>query len=226
MTTHAKNVVLGYVVIGMLAVVAYSIFSHATAKPYVDTTPTITVLLPKPQPMVVEFAETPLPELVITYDPVEFECMRLNIYHEAGNQSHRGMEAVALVTLNRVRTKHYPTTVCGVVNQYAYNSRGKKVCQFSWRCNGRNHEPKLLVRNARGEMVPNLLEIEAWDRATQVAEAALEGRINDFLGRATHYHADYVNPKWANVPSRYHRLAVVGKHIFYRDIRLGLKEAA
>lgn len=149
------------------------------------------------------------------YSQSEFECLRLNIYHEAGNQSRRGKQAVALVTINRTRTKHYPPTICGVVKQGSMKS-GKVTrnrCQFSWYCDGKDDQPNLSHPGER----------KAWEESGEVANNVLLDRIPDFLGRATHYHATYVNPHWANVPKRYKRLTAVGTHIFYRDIKLGLK---
>ena len=205
MTAQAKNRFLAYLVIAMLALVAYAGRVNEDA----HTAAPAVVLIPKDTPVVIAVEEPSI-------DEAEFECLRTNLYHEAGNQSRRGMEAVALVTLNRTETKHYPETVCGVVKAWAYNKRGKKVCQFSWYCDGKSDEPNL----------SNPLEREAWDRATEVAMEAMQGKLDDFLGRATHYHANYVNPDWANVPQRYRRLTTVGKHIFYRDIALKLKRNA
>lgn len=198
MTTQAKNKLLAYVVMAMLAVVVYA----GTRKPASNST---TILLPKATPVLVALEEP-------SFDKAEFECMRANLYFEAGDQRKRGMEAVALVTLNRTKTKHYPSTVCDVVKAHVVY-RGRKVCQFSWYCDGKSDRPR----------IHNKLERDAWERATTVAEAAMKGKLRDFLGRATHYHANYVNPNWANVPKRYRRVAVVGTHIFYRDVALKLK---
>jgi hypothetical protein len=52
-----------------------------------------------------------------------------------------------------------------------------------------------------------------WERARQVAEAALSGYVYAPVGWATHYHANYVVPYWA---SSLTKAAVVGTHIFYR----------
>lgn len=202
MTAQAKNRILAYIVLAMLA------FTVFTSQPASDAPKSsATILIPTDKPVLVVVEE---PE----FDQDEFECLRTNLYHEAGNQSRRGMEAVALVTLNRTKTKHYPKTVCGVVKSYAVTRRGK-VCQFSWYCDGKTDAPNL----------NNSLEREAWDNATTVATAAMRGKLKDFLGRATHYHANYVSPDWSwPVHSkRYRRLTSVGTHIFYRDVALKLK---
>jgi spore germination cell wall hydrolase CwlJ-like protein len=42
----------------------------------------------------------------------------------------------------------------------------------------------------------------------------LDGAPRDLTGGATHYHADWVNPRWARI---YPRTAEYGVHIFYRQ---------
>lgn len=53
----------------------------------------------------------------------EIACLANNILREAGGESTLGQKAVASVTMNRVLSKKFPKTICGVVHQ-----RG----QFSW----------------------------------------------------------------------------------------------
>jgi spore germination cell wall hydrolase CwlJ-like protein len=53
----------------------------------------------------------------------ELRCMELNLYHEARGESKSGMLAVGHVTLNRVKDKRFPNTICAVVYQRH---------QFSW----------------------------------------------------------------------------------------------
>jgi N-acetylmuramoyl-L-alanine amidase len=206
MTTQAKNRILAYYVIFMMAVIFVVGKEDEPAPP----TPT-RILIPADVPVEVAVVEE---DPASAFDQTEFECLRMNIYHEAGNQNRRGKEAIALVTLNRSQTKHFPSTICGVVTQaVVVNGVVKRnKCQFSWYCDGKSDAPNLR----------NPLERKAWEEATEVATAAMEGKLKDFLGRATHYHATYVNPGWASA-SRIRRLTQVGTHIFYRDVKLGLK---
>ena len=53
----------------------------------------------------------------------ERDCLAANIYYEARGESVKAQKAVAHVTLNRVKSKQYPKTVCAVVLQNK---------QFSW----------------------------------------------------------------------------------------------
>lgn len=203
MSAHVKNRILAYIVLAMLLTV------FLIGRGVSNTAPEkASILIPKAKPVHVVVSEEP------TIDEVEFECLRLNLFHEARNQSRKGMEAVALVTLNRTKTKHYPSTICGVVKQ-AVVRNGVVVrhkCQFSWFCDGANDTPDL----------SNPIERRAWATATEVAKNAMQGRIKDFTGGATHYHATYVSPFWRNA-KRFKRVAQVGTHIFYRDVKLRLK---
>ena len=50
-------------------------------------------------------------------------------------------------------------------------------------------------------------------RRRAVARAALGGYVETTVGEATHYHADYVAPRWAPLLAK---VAQIGQHIFYR----------
>jgi hypothetical protein len=93
-----------------------------------------------------------------------------------------------------MRHPAYPKSVCGVV----YQRNGTPVCQFSFVCDG-----SLLRQPAAG----------AWRTAEDIARAALAGYVERSVGSATHYHADYVAPRWAPMLSK---VAKLGAHIFYR----------
>jgi len=143
-------------------------------------------------------------------DEAELVCLQKNIYFEARNQSYESMQAVALVTMNRVGSRFYPDTVCGVVFQ-GRMSDGKVLrnqCQFSWTCDGKGDDPKLL----------NNKEIMAWNNAYEIATNILSGNTENFLGTdVTHYHANYVKPKWSKASYRYVASATIQSHIFYKD---------
>ena len=46
-----------------------------------------------------------------------------------------------------------------------------------------------------------------------VAQEALAGRVHPRVGLATHYHADYVVPYWAD---SLNKIVQIGRHIFYK----------
>ena len=49
--------------------------------------------------------------------PKDIKCLSEALYFEARGESVEGQTAVANVILNRVDSKLYPNTVCGVINQ-------------------------------------------------------------------------------------------------------------
>ena len=122
-------------------------------------------------------------------------CLTQAVYFEAGFEPAAGKRAVAQVILNRMRHPAYPKSVCGVIYQ---GSERRTGCQFSFTCDGS------LLRTPA---------VVAWRDAGAVAAAALAGYVEPIVGTATHYHADYVLPKWAfNLA----KIDQIGAHIFYR----------
>lgn len=122
------------------------------------------------------------------------KCMTQAIYYEAANEPAQGKRAVAQVVLNRMRHPAYPSSVCGVV----YDGANKRVCQFSFTCDGS------LLRTPMARQ---------WKESLSIAKAALGGAIEPSVGTATHYHADYVLPRWAYTLGKIDK---IGVHIFYR----------
>ena len=91
----------------------------------------------------------------------QLRCLELNIYHEARGESKAGKIAVAMVTLNRMRHKRFPDTVCDVVKQPG---------QFSWYGN-------------KSTYVKIPLEIR------QIAyDVLIEKRYEDNTGGALYFH--------------------------------------
>ncbi|MEO6247254.1 MAG: cell wall hydrolase [Sphingomicrobium sp.] len=121
-------------------------------------------------------------------------CLTQAVYYEAGFEPMEGRRAVAQVVLNRARHPAFPKSICGVV----YQGSTGTVCQFSFVCDG------ALYRRPSES---------AWKESEAVAEAALDGYVEKSVGEATHYHADYVAPRWAPLLAK---VAKLGAHIFYR----------
>lgn len=126
----------------------------------------------------------------------EARCLAEAVYFEARSEPEAGQSAVAQVVLNRVKSSLYPSSICGVV----YQNRHRHLrCQFTFACEGRS----LSIR-----------EQAAWRRAVRVADAVLAGDTYlEAIGGATHYHATYVNPRWARALLRKDQ---IGRHIFYQ----------
>jgi spore germination cell wall hydrolase CwlJ-like protein len=128
----------------------------------------------------------------------ELRCLALNIYHEARSEPEKGREAVAAVTLNRVKSKSFPGSVCAVVKQ---GGQKRHRCQFSWWCDGRSDAPT---------------EKAAWRKALELGRESLLGLRDDPTNGALFYHADHVRPRWSRT---FHRTARIGDHIFYKPTR-------
>jgi len=121
-------------------------------------------------------------------------CLALNIFFEARAEPIDGQIMVAEVTLNRVASEHFPDTVCDVVWQRK---------QFSWTHDGKHDDPTRM----------SYLDKQSWKEIKQLAKEILDDPENTLLGtRATHYHADYVEPYWT---SSLMLVGKSGKHIFY-----------
>ena len=71
-------------------------------------------------------------------------------------------------------------------------------CQFTFACDGSLLRPPVAA---------------LWTRARKIAEDALSGKVFAAVGHATHYHADYVLPYWADSLDK---TVQIGRHIFYR----------
>lgn len=147
-------------------------------------------------------------EILIPVNERELDCLSLNIYHEAGDQSIQGKEAIALVVFARMRsTRMFANDVCGVIYQRK---------QFSWTWLLKNHTPRL----------HNSLERKAWEESQDVAMRALRGEIPNFLGNSTHYYSAKVMkrpPYWITKNNRMKYLTTIGDHVFYRDSHFTFK---
>jgi hypothetical protein len=129
------------------------------------------------------------------------QCLANAIYFEARGEPVRGQIAVAQVVMNRVFSGYYPHDVCGVVYQ---NAHRHLACQFTFACDG----------------IPDrITEPDAFARAKRISAATLDGAIwLPEIGKATHYHAYWVHPRWVRTMRK---LARLGVHTFYRPRNWG-----
>ena len=130
-------------------------------------------------------------------------CMALNIYHEARGEPLAGQIGVAHSVLNRMSDSRYPDTACEVIKQAKYHGWDminpiRYKCQYSWFCDGLSDKPQ---------------DGKAMLEATILAQHVLAGKSIDITEGATHYHADYVHPYWADTMTTTVKL---GSHIYYR----------
>ncbi len=134
----------------------------------------------------------------------ERRCMTTALYFEARSEPETGQIAVGQVVMNRVRSPDYPDTICGVVYQGSHRRTG---CQFSFTCDGKVDKP-----NNKSQ----------WERSKRLANKVLTGQTwLKSIGHATHYHADYVAPRWRR---KMRRLKKIGRHIFYKAPKVSVTE--
>ena len=115
-------------------------------------------------------------------------CLAENIYHESRGETIEGQVAVAKVTINRVNSKKFQKSICGVV--YAPK-------QFSWTSR----------KNTQ------ILEPMSWLTSLVIAQVVLLTHSSSKPSfTATHFHTRQVNPKWNRKKKK---VAVIGNHIFY-----------
>lgn len=116
----------------------------------------------------------------------DLTCLAKNIYFEARGEPMAGKIAVAMITLNRVKSKRWPNTICGVTWQPK---------QFSWTWDGLSDSPT---------------DLTSWEEAKYIASVALKiHKVKD----STHYHNLNVFPKWAD-SNKY--TGYIENHMFYK----------
>ncbi|MGH1367516.1 MAG: cell wall hydrolase [Maritimibacter sp.] len=125
----------------------------------------------------------------------QFQCLTQALYFEARGETAQGLFAVAEVILNRVDSRRYPNSVCGVIHQ----GTGEKYrCQFTFTCDG---------------IPEHVTEPKAYSRVAKVARVMLDGAPRPLTQGATYYHTTAVRPGWSK---RVEKTAQYGVHVFYR----------
>ncbi len=125
----------------------------------------------------------------------QFRCLAEALYFEARGETIKGQFAVAEVIRNRVASKRFPGSYCGVIKQ----GTGKKYqCQFTYTCDG------------NAEVIA---EPAAYARVAKVARAVIDGKAPDLTDGATFYHTTAVRPSWAR---KFVNTTRIGVHLFYR----------
>jgi spore germination cell wall hydrolase CwlJ-like protein len=156
----------------------------------------------------------------IRVDNKSLECMTLNIYREANNQSLAGMIAVGRVVMNRVGDRRFPANPCDVIYEGPMRESWKTRkdptlkksertfyprrdrCQFSWYCDGKKDEVINKESNIKWKLAQQIsYDILAYDRWAGIVEGA------------THYHATFVKPSWRK---HLRLITKIDDHIFYR----------
>ena len=113
------------------------------------------------------------------------------LVYEARGEGLDGMAAVGVVIKNRAEgDNRFPDTITGVIEQ--------------------RHQFSYLVDMHKQSKPTN----SDWIKAYAVSYDVLNGEYKSLVGSATHYHANYVSPRWAK---HLGYIASVGNHKFYLE---------
>ena len=126
----------------------------------------------------------------------QMSCLAEALYFEARGEPIKGQLAVGEVILNRVEDRRYPSSICKVVNQ----GTGRRfACQFTYTCDGK---------------LETVHERKPYEIALKIAKILLTTHDRKLTRGSTHYHSNYVDPKWSK---KFERVAKFGRHIFYKQ---------
>ena len=117
-------------------------------------------------------------------DPREKECLIRAMYFESNRSSETGLLGVGTVVMNRVGSPRYPETICGVVGAPRQFAAG------------------VLTRPMVARDLP---------KAEAAAEAILDGKRNEAVGTAKHFHMAGMRFSYTNM----HYVTVAGGNAFY-----------
>jgi spore germination cell wall hydrolase CwlJ-like protein len=149
-----------------------------------------------------------------SYSEKDLRLLACLVYAEAGNQSYKGMLAVANVVLNRVKSPVY--SHCNTIKEVIYDK--KWSVQFAVtvksKKTGLSMLDKALAAYDSGKFTGANPEAEkkAMNKAIKAAKAALEGENN--IGNYLCFNA--VNKSTSRIKKQYPDYKIIGGHIFYR----------
>jgi spore germination cell wall hydrolase CwlJ-like protein len=143
-----------------------------------------------------DWTSSKLLSLPVPKSDKQMSCLAEALYFEARGEPIEGQLAVGEVILNRVEDTRYPSSICKVVNQ----GTGRRfACQFTYTCDGK---------------LETVHERKPYEMALKIAKILLTTHERKLTRGSTHYHSNYVNPKWSK---KFERVAKFGRHIFYRQ---------
>ena len=143
-----------------------------------------------------EWTSSKLLSLPVPKSDKQMSCLAEALYFEARGEPIKGQLAVGEVILNRVEDTRYPSSICKVVNQ----GTGRRfACQFTYTCDGK---------------LETVHERKPYEMALKIAKILMTTHDRKMTKGSTHYHSNYVNPKWSK---KFERVAKFGRHIFYRQ---------
>lgn len=138
----------------------------------------------------------------------DLDIMARTIYGEARGEGTEGMEAVALVIMNRYRAGKWFTG-------YVFRN-GQKIPSVAQTCLKRM---QFSCWNHDDVNLPEIKKVTAENKIFQecllIAQKALDGRLEDFTNGALFYHSKEIKPHWAVKKTPCY---AVNRHLFYNDI--------
>ena len=143
-----------------------------------------------------EWTSSKLLSLPVPKSDKQVSCLAEALYFEARGEPIKGQLAVGEVILNRVEDARYPSSICKVVNQ---GTGRRYACQFTYTCDGK---------------LETVHERKPYEMALKIAKILMTTHDRKLTKGSTHYHSNYVDPKWSK---KSERVAKFGRHIFYRQ---------
>ncbi len=125
-----------------------------------------------------------------------FKCLADAIFFEARGETLAGQYAVAEVVINRLNSKKFPNTICGVVTQGGIT---RNRCQFSFYCDGKPD---------------SIHETDTYAKVMKVAHNAITDNYRPLTQGSTYFHSLHVKPKWSDI---FRHTVTVGNHKFYAN---------
>ena len=125
----------------------------------------------------------------------EMKCLAEAIYFEARGEAIEGQYAVGEVIINRVLSKDFPNSVCGVISEGANRLN---ACQFSYNCDGK---------------LETITEKKIYERILKLSQMLLEPSARFLTSGATFYHSKLVSPSWSK---KFIKTNEIGNHVFYK----------
>lgn len=117
----------------------------------------------------------------------ELRCLATAVYFESKGEPLEGQLAVAQVIINRVESRRFADSICGVV-----------------------YEPKQFSFSKTAAVRQNS---DFWRTAVAIAQIARDDRWQEVAPDALFFHANYVAPSWRQNRVK---ISQIGAHIFYR----------
>ena len=121
------------------------------------------------------------------FNKSDVECLANNIYMESRGEPWHGQIAVAQVVVNRLHSRKFENTICGIIY-----SKG----QFSW----------------TKDYISGNKNYKQWKNSLTIARAVLGGELRLPNFNAKYFHNRTVKPRWAKTKTK---VAAIGNHLFY-----------